>query len=99
MTFHWRHSSEEVSDDVATRMLDAHARRGHREVDTALAYANGDTERALGRIMRGRGDGLILDTKANPWPGGAMTSSAGAGGLSASSLREQVRFLECVFCM
>lgn len=90
MTFHWRYSSEDVSDDVATRMLDAFAMRGHREIDTALAYANGETERALGRIMRGRGDGLILDTKANPWPGGAMTSSAGAGGLSASSLREQV---------
>jgi len=91
MTFAWRYSSEDVNDDVATRMLDAFARRGHVVVDTALAYAGGETEKTLGRVMRGREDGLTVDTKANPWPGGRMTSSAGAGGLSASSLRAQVK--------
>ena len=70
-------------------MLDAFARAGHDEIDTAIAYANGETERILGRVDAGRR--ARVDTKANPWPGGTMTPSAGRGGLGANELRAQVR--------
>ena len=33
---------------------------------------------------------MSIATKANPWPGGNMTSSAGRGGLSPTDLRQQV---------
>jgi aflatoxin B1 aldehyde reductase len=89
MTFGWRYASEACDDDASARMLDAFARAGHDEIDTAIAYANGETERILGRVDAGRR--ARVDTKANPWPGGTMTPSAGRGGLGANELRAQVR--------
>lgn len=66
---------------------------GHVELDTALAYSGGETEKIMGRIFEA--DPSLMErctvaTKANPWPGGNMTSSAGEGGLAPSELRAQV---------
>ena len=89
----WRYASQECDAEVSTSLLRTFLDRGHREVDTALAYAGGETERMLGEIFSKHPELLArasIATKANPWPGGNMTSSAGEGGLEPSQLRAQV---------
>ena len=47
----WRYASQECDAEVSTSLLRTFLDRGHREVDTALAYAGGETERMLGEIF------------------------------------------------
>ncbi len=92
MTFGWAYSSEKCEDDAARAMLERFALSGFHEVDTALAYAGGETEKILGRALRATtSNSFRVATKANPWPGGKMTSSAGLGGLDPREFRAQVR--------
>lgn len=97
MTLGWRYASEACDDEASTAMLTTFVcERGQSaELDTAIAYAGGETERILGRAFAAnaalRASDAVIDTKANPWPGGVMTQDAGRGGLSASELRAQVR--------
>jgi len=96
MTFGWAYSSEKCEDDAARAMLERFALSGFHEVDTALAYAGGETEKILGRALRATtsnssSNTFRVATKANPWPGGKMTSSAGLGGLDPREFRAQVR--------
>ena len=91
MTFGWAYSSEKCEDDAARAMLERFASCGFHEVDTALAYAGGETEKILGRALRATSNSFRVATKANPWPGGKMTSSAGLGGLDPGEFRAQVR--------
>ena len=93
MTFGWRYSSEECGDAKSLELMETFLDAGHVELDTALAYSGGETEKIMGRIFEA--DPSLMErctvaTKANPWPGGNMTSSAGEGGLAPSELRAQV---------
>ena len=93
MTFGWRFSSEECDDAKSLELMETFLDAGHVELDTALAYSGGETEKIMGRIFEA--DPSLMErctvaTKANPWPGGNMTSSAGEGGLAPSELRAQV---------
>ena len=90
MTFGWRYSSEECGDAKSLELMETFLDAGHVELDTALAYSGGETEKIMGRIFEA--DPSLMErctvaTKANPWPGGNMTSSAGEGGLAPSELR------------
>ena len=80
MTFGWRYSSEECGDAKSLELMETFLDAGHVELDTALAYSGGETEKIMGRIFEA--DPSLMErctvaTKANPWPGGNMTSSAG----------------------
>lgn len=93
MTFGWRYSSSTCDDEASTQMMRAFAAEGFHEVDTALAYAGGETERIIGRALASDpalNAAVRVDTKANPWPGGVMTPQAGRGGLAPTELRSQV---------
>ena len=89
----WRYASSECDDDVSAALMRAFVDAGHSELDTARAYAGGDTEKIMGRVLASDPDlaaRVSVATKANPWPGGNMTSSAGEGGLAPDELRAQV---------
>ena len=93
MTMGWRYASSECDDDVSAALMRAFVDAGHSELDTARAYAGGDTEKIMGRVLASDPDlaaRVSVATKANPWPGGNMTSSAGEGGLAPDELRAQV---------
>ena len=84
---------EELDDAKSLELMETFLDAGHVELDTALAYSGGETEKIMGRIFEA--DPSLMErctvaTKANPWPGGNMTSSAGEGGLAPSELRAQV---------
>ena len=94
MTFGWKFSSEECDDGASLTLMETFLDAGHVELDTALAYSGGETEKIMGRLFDAHPtlmDRCRVATKANPWPGGAMTSSAGEGGLAPSELRAQVQ--------
>ena len=94
MTFGWKFSSEECDDGASRKLMETFLDAGHVELDTALAYSGGETEKIMGRLFDAHPtlmDRCQIATKANPWPGGAMTSSAGEGGLAPSELRAQVQ--------
>eukprot|EP00282_Hemiselmis_andersenii_P018676 CAMPEP_0172027504 /NCGR_PEP_ID=MMETSP1041-20130122/17033_1 /TAXON_ID=464988 /ORGANISM="Hemiselmis andersenii, Strain CCMP439" /LENGTH=203 /DNA_ID=CAMNT_0012683405 /DNA_START=163 /DNA_END=771 /DNA_ORIENTATION=- len=91
MTFGWARSSGTVDAAVAGAMVDAFLDAGHKDIDTALIYSDGNTEKILGEIMPPGGprDARIgeLATKAGPWQG---TSMQGNGGLSAAQVRAKM---------
>ena len=51
MTMGWKNASQTVDDTVSQQMLERFSAAGHREIDTAIVYADGETERILGRVM------------------------------------------------
>ncbi|MEU6164868.1 aldo/keto reductase [Streptomyces tanashiensis] len=48
----------------ARRIIDAFLDSGHNVIDTADAYTGGESERIVGRAVRGRRDSVVLATKA-----------------------------------
>ena len=90
MTFGWERASGNVDDAVSQEMLQAFASTSDAcvEVDTAILYSAGETEKIMGRVMPQveGGERLQVAIKANPWAGG----HGGAGGLEPSRLRAQV---------
>jgi aryl-alcohol dehydrogenase-like predicted oxidoreductase len=48
----------------ATRIVGAFLDAGHNFIDTADAYTGGDSERIVGRAIRGRREAVVLATKA-----------------------------------
>jgi aflatoxin B1 aldehyde reductase len=93
MTIGWKFASTDCDDDVSVALIRKFVDAGHRELDTALAYSGGETEKIIARVLGGNPELLAkvtVATKANPWPGGNMTSTAGEGGLSPRELRKQV---------
>ncbi|SEA79882.1 aldo/keto reductase [Rubrimonas cliftonensis] len=73
------------ADETATAaMLDRYLGAGGDFIDTADVYANGESERLLGRMLGPRRDGVILATKA----GNAMRDVPGSGGLGARWIAE-----------
>lgn len=88
MTFGWAQASAEVDDEAARAQMELFTSRGHREVDTALMYAGGETEKILGRVLRAHPElnaKVAIATKAKPWPTGA----SGGGGLAPDRLAAQ----------
>eukprot|EP00217_Crustomastix_stigmatica_P012730 CAMPEP_0183796088 /NCGR_PEP_ID=MMETSP0803_2-20130417/8047_1 /TAXON_ID=195967 /ORGANISM="Crustomastix stigmata, Strain CCMP3273" /LENGTH=75 /DNA_ID=CAMNT_0026040693 /DNA_START=18 /DNA_END=241 /DNA_ORIENTATION=+ len=69
MTVGWtEHSSAKVDGAVFGRMLSAFCSRGHTEVDTARAYAGGETEVIVGTEVKAvPALAVQLQTKVNPW--------------------------------
>lgn len=61
-----RRMDEKCSGETVRDFL----RRGHEELDTALMYAEGETERILGRMKLG--SQVKMATKANPWGGNTL---------------------------
>ena len=93
MTMGWKFASAECDDDVTRDLIATFVDAGHHELDTAFAYAGGETEKIMARVLSENPDLLAkcsVATKANPWPGGVMSSSSGEGGLSPADLRQQV---------
>ena len=90
MTFGWERSSGVVDDSVSQQMLQAFASTSEAcvEVDTAILYSAGETEKIIGRVLPNVDGGarLQIAIKANPWAGG----HGGAGGLERAKLRAQV---------
>lgn len=89
----WKFASTECDDDVTRDLIATFLDAGHHELDTALAYAGGETEKMMARVLSANPDLLAkcsVATKANPWPGGVMSSSSGEGGLAPVELRLQV---------
>jgi len=93
MTIGWKFASTECDDDVSRDLIATFLEAGHHELDTALAYSGGETEKIMARVFSQNPELLAkskVATKANPWPGGVMTSAAGKGGLCPEDLRKQV---------
>ena len=96
MTFGWSYSSEDMAENESEKLLDFFIEEVEKgtssssssssliELDTAIAYAGGNTEEILGRIFSRMPKEKLLKlsvaTKANPW-GEKMESVAGEGGL------------------
>ncbi|GAA4209274.1 aldo/keto reductase [Microbispora amethystogenes] len=57
-------SSGSCDETEAARIVDAFLEAGGNVVDTADAYNGGDSERIVGRAVRGRRDSVVLATKA-----------------------------------
>lgn len=58
---------EQVFGENAAEMVDRFLSYGYRELDTAYVYNNGECERILGAVLKGRERGAFkLSTKVNP---------------------------------
>ncbi len=69
------------SDEAESRrILEGFLAAGGDFIDTADAYAGGDSERILGRLLDGRRDAVFLATKV----GNAVKGVDGSGGISAA---------------
>ena len=52
----WTFASEPCDDAVSERLIRRFVDAGHSEIDTAVAYAGGETERILGRVLAAHPD-------------------------------------------
>src|SRR5918999_1049992 len=75
-------TGEEESVRIIHRALDA----GINFVDTANVYNDGESERIVGRALRGRRDGVVLATKVR----GAMGPGPNDSGTSRYHIMTQV---------
>lgn len=65
---------------------------GHVEVDTAIMYDGGETERALGVVGLCKDDSFEVATKANPWfKDGRTHGNEPVAGLQGARVKEQLR--------
>ena len=70
--------ADQTDESEAARMLDAYFDAGGDFIDTADVYADGESERMLGRLLGERRNGCFLATKL----GNPLDSVAGSGGIS-----------------
>ncbi|XP_044523752.1 aflatoxin B1 aldehyde reductase member 2-like isoform X3 [Gracilinanus agilis] len=73
-----------MDGSTSAAVVQAFLERGHRELDTAFMYSDGQSESIVGSLGLGLGDGgsrAKIATKANPWDGKS---------LSAESVRSQL---------
>ncbi|XP_043846876.1 aflatoxin B1 aldehyde reductase member 4-like [Dromiciops gliroides] len=66
--------------------------RGHRELDTAFMYSDGQSESIVGSMGLGLGDGgsrVKIATKANPWDGKSLRADSIRSQLETSLTRLQ----------
>lgn len=84
-------SDEALSDLILSRYLDM----GGNFLDTANKYADGESERTLGRLLRGRRDRVVLGTKFTATMDGADPNGAGNHRKSlVRSLEQSLRRLQ-----
>ena len=69
---------DRTGEAEATEIVDAYAEAGGNFLDTADVYADGASERIVGRAIEGRRDDFLIATKV----GNVMPSVAGSGGIS-----------------
>lgn len=68
--------SDQVDHDVASSMISAFKKSGHKELDSAYVYCGGKTEKLLGDLNKiGVLDDCAIATKVNPKEGGLTTES------------------------
>jgi len=85
MTFGWAKNTSSLCDDaVASEMMQAFAGKGGVHFDTARIYADGETERIIGRVFdpSGTRNKFRVATKAHP---------SQPGGLSDKGIRDQLQ--------
>ena len=70
--------ADQTDEAEAARMLDAYFDAGGDFIDTADTYADGESERMLGRLLREHRSSCFLATKV----GNPLDSVAGSGGIS-----------------
>jgi 1-deoxyxylulose-5-phosphate synthase len=76
----------QVNEAVAASMVDYAITRGFNVIDTANVYAGGESERILGRVLRGRRDRVRLATKVGIKVGDGATDA----GLSLAAITKAV---------
>ena len=74
-----------ATEQQALPMVQAFLAAGYNELDTALMYAGGETERIIGRLPADVKAQSVIHTKANPW----NTTDAQLKGLSHGSVLRQ----------
>ena len=77
---------DQTDEGEAAEMIARYGEAGGNFLDTADQYANGGSERIVGRAIAGQRDRWIIATKA----GNPMTGVPGSGGLSALWLRQAI---------
>jgi len=63
-----RRANQEQSEEMVNLFLS----QGHEELDTALMYCGGETEKILGKMPKAFQERMIISTKANPWKTGGL---------------------------
>ena len=76
----------QVDEATSRLMIDMALDRGVNFLDTADVYAAGESERIVGRAIKGRRDRIVLSTKC----GGAMSPDANDKGLSRPTILRHV---------
>lgn len=56
-----------LDESKARKALDIFSKAGFKEVDTAIMYQGGKTEKVLGNIGTGTNPAFSLAVKVNPW--------------------------------
>jgi len=80
----------DASDQVSTQMIKLFAKQGFPELDSAIMYCGGKTEKTLGRILEKEKLEYSIATKANPWFDGTSSKTTPQGGLRPEYLRKQM---------
>jgi aflatoxin B1 aldehyde reductase len=62
----------QVSREVAKKMVELFTLAGHRELDTAYIYNEGETEKILGRIIPKSASSLFIASKVHPMVSGSL---------------------------
>ncbi len=88
----------QVDRRLAARMVAAFTDAGHRWIDTAHVYNDGETERILGRLLADHPKhSFRLASKVHPGDGGGLGASRLAGQLEASLERLGVESLALLY--
>ncbi|XP_074162180.1 aflatoxin B1 aldehyde reductase member 4-like [Sminthopsis crassicaudata] len=81
-----------MDGSTSTAAVHAFLERGHRELDTAFMYSDGQSESIVGSMGLGLGDGCSrarIATKANPWDGKSLSAESVRSQLETSLQRLQ----------
>ncbi len=89
-------SSGDISDETASAVIEAALDAGVNHLDTAHAYGrDGESERRIARVLRGRRDKVVLATKVGVyWDGAGRLRRTGKPDLLRRHLDESLRRLE-----
>ncbi|XP_016277567.2 aflatoxin B1 aldehyde reductase member 4-like [Monodelphis domestica] len=81
-----------MDGSTSAAVVQAFLERGHRELDTAFMYSDGQSESIVGSLGLGLGDGgsrAKIATKANPWDGKSLRAESVRSQLETSLERLQ----------
>eukprot|EP00211_Chloroparvula_japonica_P007193 CAMPEP_0119131712 /NCGR_PEP_ID=MMETSP1310-20130426/10534_1 /TAXON_ID=464262 /ORGANISM="Genus nov. species nov., Strain RCC2339" /LENGTH=319 /DNA_ID=CAMNT_0007122303 /DNA_START=82 /DNA_END=1041 /DNA_ORIENTATION=+ len=84
-----------INEEQTVEILTYLKSRNVRELDTALMYMNGETEKVLGNVVEKNADLRCFDiaTKSNPWFGNVKSAKSAMmqGGLRPDLLEQQIK--------